>query len=641
METDPSQLKVSNSNFKKYILLILLGFVLACVFYIAMKVYSSLMEVANKQPVMVKTSDDLVFPAFESEQSAENTDPSAAETVDTAIDIIIDTTKYVIEKGSIKWQKPKDMGDLGLTSKRVYAGGMIDDNTGMHSGGVRYLKVGDVVEGHYAGAEVIDIFSWIFESPSAYYGPDILRILKFNKEFIFLAKNIDKISNEFIKDNFFAGNSAKKINDGIVIEELLYPETLKGRNNRENFSRNEYDNAFFTTAKLRPIFVHLIYGQAWITDIEKAVNTGPTPVEFNSHSGENFNYESDVWEVSKKKEYVDIFGRGGVYFQAPDGTAVSYKFIPDIFKEERYGFYSSILNATWNDGQRNDKGFEQNPRSCGGGDYVYDETLKINSNTDLVVVGKTDKGDDLYGYRDTSLPGFSKLYNETYWVGEGNKKDSPEEFLKKHPKVFWKDPFGRILAFYNSEFTSPGECGKPVIYLYPEKPMNVSVQVKPGNGLSYTEPKYGNGWNVFADTKSNLKNLVDGKTYPYLFWEGTGSVYYEMPKLGFVVENKNLEVFFDEKLAKLGLIKKEINDFKEFWIPKMQEINKPYYFVTFLSRRFIDQLAPLTVDPKPDTVIRILMDWKGLDAYQKANEFSMKTPERKGFTVVEWGGMLK
>ena len=74
---------------------------------------------------------------------------------------------------------------------------------------------------------------------------------------------------------------------------------------------------------------------------------------------------------------------------------------------------------------------------------------------------------------------------------------------------------------------------------------------------------------------------------------------------------------------------------------KMRETGKPYYFVTFLSRQFIDQLAPLTIDPKPDTIIRVLMDWKGLDGEQKANEFQIKTPERKGFTAVEWGGMLK
>jgi hypothetical protein len=63
--------------------------------------------------------------------------------------------------------------------------------------------------------------------------------------------------------------------------------------------------------------------------------------------------------------------------------------------------------------------------------------------------------------------------------------------------------------------------------------------------------------------------------------------------------------------------------------------------VTFLSKRYIDELAPLTIDPKPDTVIRVLMDYRGLDSFQNVPELRIKTPERTGFTAVEWGGMIK
>jgi hypothetical protein len=171
--------------------------------------------------------------------------------------------------------------------------------------------------------------------------------------------------------------------------------------------------------------------------------------------------------------------------------------------------------------------------------------------------------------------------------------------------------------------------------------MNVNVQVNPGNGLSYTEPEYGDGWNVFADTQGNLRNLADGKTYPYLFWEGSGSVFYEQSKQGFVVAKDDLDGFFNAKLAQLGLIEKEISDFKEYWIPKMTSLQKPYYFVTFLPKHYIDMLAPLTINPKPETVIRVLMDYKGLDKPETVQFMSLATPERKGFTAVEWGGFLK
>lgn len=67
----------------------------------------------------------------------------------------------------------------------------------------------------------------------------------------------------------------------------------------------------------------------------------------------------------------------------------------------------------------------------------------------------------------------------------------------------------------------------------------------------------------------------------------------------------------------------------------------PYYFVTFFGKREMDQLAPLTVSPKPDTVIRLLMDFHPLQQPIEVKGYDIRTPERKGFTVVEWGGVLR
>ena len=166
------------------------------------------------------------------------------------------------------------------------------------------------------------------------------------------------------------------------------------------------------------------------------------------------------------------------------------------------------------------------------------------------------------------------------------------------------------------------------------------MNVSPGKGVSVSDPEIGNGWKVFADKNSNITNLKDGKIYPYLFWEGKSDVFYKTPNQGFVVSDLKLEDFFDEKLATLGLIPKEIKDFKEFWVPEMRKKQKPYYFVTFLSQRYIDAIAPLSVNPKPDNVIRVLMDFKALDQPVEVSELKLKTPLREGFTVVEWGGMI-
>ncbi|MBU4348141.1 hypothetical protein KJ671_01375 [Patescibacteria group bacterium] len=55
----------------------------------------------------------------------------------------------------------------------------------------------------------------------------------------------------------------------------------------------------------------------------------------------------------------------------------------------------------------------------------------------------------------------------------------------------------------------------------------------------------------------------------------------------------------------------------------------------------MEQIAPLDINPKPDTVIRVLMDFSPLDKMADFEGFEIKTPERKGFTVVEWGGVLR
>lgn len=187
-------------------------------------------------------------------------------------------------------------------------------------------------------------------------------------------------------------------------------------------------------------------------------------------------------------------------------------------------------------------------------------------------------------------------------------------------------------------FTSGGaEMGKPVIYLYPEETQEVYVNVKPTNGISISEPEIRDGWNVVATPDSRIYNYADGKVYPYLFWEGFATSF-RTPKEGFVIASNDVSKFFDRKLAILGLNEKEIADFKEFWVPRLSE--KSYYFITFIPQSDFDSYAPLTVEPKPDSTIRVFFDYKGLDRKISVREQKLSTPERKGFTLVEWGGRL-
>ena len=67
----------------------------------------------------------------------------------------------------------------------------------------------------------------------------------------------------------------------------------------------------------------------------------------------------------------------------------------------------------------------------------------------------------------------------------------------------------------------------------------------------------------------------------------------------------------------------------------------PYYFITFLGAREMDQLAPLSVTPEPDATLRILMDFSPLDAPIAVEPIPLRAFSRKGFTVVEWGGVRR
>ncbi len=180
------------------------------------------------------------------------------------------------------------------------------------------------------------------------------------------------------------------------------------------------------------------------------------------------------------------------------------------------------------------------------------------------------------------------------------------------------------------------ERGKPVIYLYPEQTQEISVKVLPEGGVTQSIPDYKDGWTVTATPEGKITNKEDGQEYPYLFWESDDSSTDINLEEGFVVQTKKLEAFFEEKLALLGLNEKEIADFNEFWVPELQ--GKKYVFITFHSQQRIDEESPLVIEPAPDTVIRVFFDHKKLDKKIKVKPQELTAPERKGFTVTEWGG---
>ena len=131
---------------------------------------------------------------------------------------------------------------------------------------------------------------------------------------------------------------------------------------------------------------------------------------------------------------------------------------------------------------------------------------------------------------------------------------------------------------------------------------------------------------------------MDGKTYPNLFWEGLGWGEYPQIKSGTIVKTADARETITDQLKSMNLNDREIADFLEFWLPKMPKTE--YVRISWIYGEQMDELAPLQVTPKPDSVIRVFLDYAGLEKPIALEKQVLPKFDRNGFSVVEWGGLL-
>ena len=176
---------------------------------------------------------------------------------------------------------------------------------------------------------------------------------------------------------------------------------------------------------------------------------------------------------------------------------------------------------------------------------------------------------------------------------------------------------------------------KPIIYLYPTNTTEVTVSLSHPENLTVTYPKYIDSWKVTAEPNGTLTDS-NGKKYYALYWEGQSKKKNPRKEDGFVVAGKDTISFLEEKLGILGLNEREANEFIVFWLPKLER-NK-YNYIRFQTMDEINDTMALTINPEPDTLIRVMMEYEPLNNKIKVKEQTLNRVERKGFTVVEWGG---
>lgn len=492
--------------------------------------------------------------------------------------------------GEILWEKASQIEPLDIFSPDASAS--VRENS-------KFYRVGAAAAGSYKGAEVI-LADIAVEGPAFY--PLYYRFVRQGGKLVLLGKYSPELTEWDGLDH-----SKLTVDNGYYVSDLDYPAAFQGGTNRENFMRDDYATFRFCSDGLVKTFYHAVLGDVYSTPVK----------DRQAESGLAKNYNSY-----------------GFYLASPDGTAKVYKLDVDFVGED------NVPAVTWADGSKNTQEYTYTDiGGCGSTNYLaVVAPTTVNPGPDLMEAGTNSFGDNVFALKDPNHPLLKDIFDNQYYVYQGEKV-SYDVFVKSRPAFFWYDPFGRLIKFQNNKFVPLAECAKPVIYLYPESRQNVSVRLAPAGGFLVSEPSYDRGWNVLADPSGLLTNRADGKTYPYLFWEGRGGLYPESTDKGFVVAQDDVHNFLVEKLAKLGLNIKESADFMEFWEPKMRAA--PYFFITFYGAALMDMLAPLNITPAPDTVIRVLMDYRALEAPIAVESYNIQTPIRRGFTVVEWGGVLR
>lgn len=485
---------------------------------------------------------------------------------------------------------PKEIANLRLVKP--------DPNTTPGSTTETYYDTGAITSGKYAGQKLV-LLVYLPEGP--YFYPEYFRFAQKGTELTLLSLHSGGYADYLEKTKFTTDTTT-------TLKNLDYPKTLQGKTTRQTLTLDPAVNAFFDETGLKVAFADATWGKVYMDD-----GSGKAERPFNSN---------------------------GFYLRAPDGTVRVYALDVDFQND------SGVLDIRWNDGSKNFTAYTvAEVGGCGRTNYTFvvtDGSYAVGKN--LKQTGTSSKGDPIYEITDTKDTLLKTTYDEGYWKpydvnGKQETTYTYQQYLDTRPFIFWTDPFGRLVRAQNNTFVPQAECGKPVIYLYPEQAMDVSVKVEPQGGMTKSDPVYNDGWAVHAKPDGALTEKASKKSYPYLFWEGRGSTIYEQPSKGFVVARNDVPGFLDVSLAKYGLSAREVADFKEFWVPRMQ--SAPYYFISFLGNREMDTLAPLIVTPKPDTIIRVLMDFRPLEKPTPARPYSIRTPERKGFTVVEWGGVLR
>jgi hypothetical protein len=328
---------------------------------------------------------------------------------------------------------------------------------------------------------------------------------------------------------------------------------------------------------------------------------------------------------------------GYVYF----GMRLQGGLMAQLWRTISFMQADGVPNIAFTDGTKNTTRYRGQLGGCGSGS-VPRVALEPILDSELEYVGRTSDGKKVYNLIDPNHPLITDVFEMTggrYYVYEdGMNREityTRDEFIQERGVLIYTDELGYQNILTNEKFGPQAECGKPVIYLYPETETEITVSVDAT--ITKSEPVYVNGWTVIASPDGTLTH-ASGE-YTSLFWDGYGHGNYPEINGGLIVRSVDALLTMESQLAEMGFTKREISDFSEFW--KDHIPTKPYTRITWFFTNEMERLAKLTIDPKPDTLIRVFVDFEGLDAPIEISPQRLPAFERRGYSVVEWGGLLR
>lgn len=176
---------------------------------------------------------------------------------------------------------------------------------------------------------------------------------------------------------------------------------------------------------------------------------------------------------------------------------------------------------------------------------------------------------------------------------------------------------------------------KPNVYLYPEEETSIRVTFQMPGLLQTVIPEYPGQWMVTGYPDGTIKG-ADGEFYTYLFYESiTWPCMYQTDE-GWLIQADTRSEQMESIMFSYGFTEQETADFIEYWTVKLDQGTDYAMYPQVTS--IVDIAMPMDIEPKPDSLFRLWF------VFEK-NVVPSTVPilqyiERKGFTAVEWGGII-